>query len=182
ESLEILGDQLRAAGWQVMLATNGKDALEKVETYRPRVIVLDMVMPEMDGFQVASQSGCFQSYTQHLDVCMLCYEMNDYTKFIYPLKLHESLGSGRPVVGSPIRSLVEFAQIIRLVRTTDEWSQALHDSLAPPASSVTEVEARRSIARQYDWNRVVELIAHALCAQLGPEYLKRANQISATRP
>jgi len=53
ESLEILGDELRAAGWQVMLARNGKEALEKVETYRPQVIVLDMVMPEMDGFEVA---------------------------------------------------------------------------------------------------------------------------------
>ena len=117
------------------------------------------------------------AYTQHLDVCMLCYEMNDYTKFIYPLKLHEYLASGRPVVGSPIRSLLEFAQIIRLARTTDEWSQALHDSLAPAASSVSQVEARRSVASQYDWNRLVELIAHALCDRLGPEYLERFEQI-----
>ena len=117
------------------------------------------------------------AYTQHLDVCMLCYEMNDYTKFIYPLKLHEYLASGRPVVGSPIRSLLEFAQIIRLARTTDEWSQALQDSLAPAASSVSQTEARRSVARKYDWNRLVELIAHTLCDRLGPEYLERFEQI-----
>jgi len=54
ENLELLGHQLRAAGWQVSLAKNGKEALEKVEIYRPHVIVLDMMMPEMDGFQVAS--------------------------------------------------------------------------------------------------------------------------------
>ena len=117
------------------------------------------------------------AYTQHLDVCMLCYAVNDYTKFIYPLKLHEYLASGRPVVGSPIRSLLEFAQIIRLARTIDEWSQALHDSLAPAASSVSQVEARRSTARQHDWNRLVELIAHALCDRLGPEYVERFEQI-----
>ena len=35
------------------------------------------------------------AYTQHLDVCMLCYEVTGYTKFIYPLKLHEYLASGR---------------------------------------------------------------------------------------
>ncbi len=117
------------------------------------------------------------AYTQHLDVCMLCYAVNDYTKFIYPLKLHEYLASGRPVVGSPIRSLLEFAQIIRLARTIDEWSQALHDSLTPAASSVSQVEARRSTARQHDWNRLVELIAHALCGRLGHEYLERFEQI-----
>ena len=53
ENLELLGHQLRAAGWQVSLAKNGKEALEKVEIYRPDVIVLDMMMPEMDGFQMA---------------------------------------------------------------------------------------------------------------------------------
>jgi glycosyltransferase involved in cell wall biosynthesis len=117
------------------------------------------------------------AYTQHLDVCMLCYAVNDYTKFIYPLKLHEYLASGRPVVGSPIRSFLEFAHIIRLARTTDEWSQALNDSLAPAACSVAQVDARRSIARQHDWDRLVRLIAHTLCDRLGPEYLERFEQI-----
>jgi glycosyltransferase involved in cell wall biosynthesis len=117
------------------------------------------------------------AYTQHMDVCMLCYAVNGYTKFIYPLKLHEYLASGRPVVGSPIRSLQEFAHIIKLARTPDEWSRALHDSLAPAACSPAQVEARRSIARQHDWNRLVERIARTLCSRLGLTYLKRFEKL-----
>lgn len=122
------------------------------------------------------------AYTQHFDVCMLCYAINDYTKFIYPLKLHEYLASGRPVVGSPIRSLVEFAQIIRLARTTDEWSQALNDSLVPAACSVAQIEARRSVACQYDWHRLVGLIAQTLCRRLGAAYLERFEKLSRSEP
>jgi glycosyltransferase involved in cell wall biosynthesis len=118
------------------------------------------------------------AYTQHLDVCLLCYKVNDYTKFIYPLKLHEYLASGRPVAGSPIRSLQEFAHIIRLARTTDEWSQALTDLLAPAACSAEQVEARRAVARQYDWDRLVGIIARILCDRLGPSYLHRFEKIS----
>jgi glycosyltransferase involved in cell wall biosynthesis len=113
------------------------------------------------------------AYTQHLDVCMLCYAVNDYTKFIYPLKLHEYLASGRPVVGAPIRSLQDFAHIIRLARTTDEWSQAIQDSLSPAACSAEQVEARRRVARRHDWDRLVGLIAQTLCRRLGPAYLER---------
>jgi glycosyltransferase involved in cell wall biosynthesis len=113
------------------------------------------------------------AYTQHMDVGMLCYAVNDYTKFIYPLKLHEYLASGRPVVGSPIRSLQDFAHIIRLARTTDEWSQAIQDSLSPAACSAEQVEARRRVARRHDWDRLVGLIAQTLCSRLGPTYLER---------
>jgi glycosyltransferase involved in cell wall biosynthesis len=116
-------------------------------------------------------------YVQHMEVCLLCYEVNDYTKFIYPLKLHEYLASGRPVVGSPIRSLEDFAHIIRLARTTDEWSTALNDMLAPAMNCSAQVEARRCIARQYDWNTLVERIARILCSQLGHSYLKRFENI-----
>jgi len=126
--------------------------------------------------------GALPAYTQHLDVCMLCYAVNDYTKFIYPLKLHEYLASGRPVVGSPIRSLLEFGHIIRLARTTDEWSQALSDSLAPAVCSIAQVEARRNIARQHDWSRLVRLIGRSLCDRLGPEYLERFEQIRFRKP
>ena len=113
------------------------------------------------------------AYTQHLDVCMLCYEVNGYTKFIYPLKLHEYLASGRPVVGSAIRSLQDFAHVIRVAHTPDEWSQAIQDCLAPAACAVEQVEARRCVARQHDWDRLVGLLAQSLCSRLGPAYLER---------
>jgi glycosyltransferase involved in cell wall biosynthesis len=117
------------------------------------------------------------AYVQHMDVCMLCYDLDDYTKFIYPMKLHEYLASGCPVVGSPIRSLREFAHVIRLVRTTGEWSTALNEMLAPTTHSSAQVEARRRIARQYDWNTLVECIARTWCSRLGPSYLERFESI-----
>lgn len=121
--------------------------------------------------------GMLPAYTQHLDVCMLCYAVNDYTKFIYPLKLHEYLASGRPVVGSPIRSLQDFTHVITLARTPDDWSQAIQDALSPTAWAAEQVEARRRVARQHDWDRLVALMAQTLCSRLGPAYLEQLAQI-----
>jgi DNA-binding response OmpR family regulator len=43
---------LERAGFHVLTAINGKDALEKVQAHRPDMIVLDVLMPRMDGRQV----------------------------------------------------------------------------------------------------------------------------------
>jgi two-component system cell cycle response regulator DivK len=53
EIRERLRVMLQAVGWDVKTACNGRDALESVHTARPHAIVLDMVMPGMDGFEVA---------------------------------------------------------------------------------------------------------------------------------
>lgn len=42
---------LTRSGYGVLCANNGRDALEKLKTCRPDLIVLDLVMPEMDGFE-----------------------------------------------------------------------------------------------------------------------------------
>ena len=112
-------------------------------------------------------------YVQHMDVCMLPYLRNGYTKFIYPLKLHECLAAGRPVVGSAIRSLEEFEGVIKLARMPEEWSSALTKSLVRDANDPARQEARRAVAREHDWGRLVELIVRALCERLGPSYLER---------
>lgn len=39
-------------GFRVLQAENGKQALEIVKTEKPSVILLDIIMPELDGFQV----------------------------------------------------------------------------------------------------------------------------------
>jgi len=51
--LELLTAHLNSLGWEVIPASNGREALEKVRRIRPSMIVLDMQMPEMDGFDVA---------------------------------------------------------------------------------------------------------------------------------
>jgi CheY-like chemotaxis protein len=53
ENLELLARHLKSLGWEVSLASNGREALAKVKTSKPNIIVLDMIMPEMDGFEVA---------------------------------------------------------------------------------------------------------------------------------
>ncbi len=52
---ELLEDMLTPLGYQVSLAQNGREALQKVEENPPDVILLDVMMPEMDGFQVAKE-------------------------------------------------------------------------------------------------------------------------------
>ena len=115
-------------------------------------------------------ASALPSYTQHLDACIMCYKVNDYTKFIYPLKLHEYLAAGRPVVGSPIRSLLDFANVIEIASTTEEWSQALEDSLSPAAKTKARIESRQAIARKHDWDGFVQTIAGTICEKLSPVY------------
>jgi CheY-like chemotaxis protein len=42
---------LTANGWEVVEAENGRAALERMATYRPTLILLDLMMPVMDGFE-----------------------------------------------------------------------------------------------------------------------------------
>jgi adenylate cyclase len=42
---------LSQPNWQVVEATNGRIALDKVREAVPDVIILDLMMPEMDGFE-----------------------------------------------------------------------------------------------------------------------------------
>ena len=41
---------LKREGWDVQVAVNGRDALDRVAECTPSLILLDLVMPEMDGF------------------------------------------------------------------------------------------------------------------------------------
>lgn len=51
KNIQVLGATLRNEGYQVMVAQSGQKALETVERMCPDLIVLDIIMPEMDGFE-----------------------------------------------------------------------------------------------------------------------------------
>ena len=50
--LESLDFILRRAGWSIDSATDGEAVLEKVRRSRPRVLVLDVMLPRRSGFDV----------------------------------------------------------------------------------------------------------------------------------
>jgi PAS domain S-box-containing protein len=50
---DMLCAMLRKEGWEVVEAANGRAALQCVTERRPRIVLLDLMMPEMDGFEFA---------------------------------------------------------------------------------------------------------------------------------
>jgi DNA-binding response OmpR family regulator len=53
--LRFLRISLNLAGYRVITATNGEDALKLLDLEHPVIMVLDMLMPGMDGYQVLQQ-------------------------------------------------------------------------------------------------------------------------------
>jgi two-component system, OmpR family, alkaline phosphatase synthesis response regulator PhoP len=50
--LEFLSYNLKKAGYQVETAQNGREGIEKAKQLKPSLILLDVMMPEMDGIEV----------------------------------------------------------------------------------------------------------------------------------
>jgi len=50
--LDIYVMEFKEQGFQIETATDGKTALEKIEIVKPDIVLLDVVMPKMDGFDV----------------------------------------------------------------------------------------------------------------------------------
>ena len=46
-------DLLELSGHEVQVAYNGRQAVEKARSFQPSLVILDITMPEMDGYQTA---------------------------------------------------------------------------------------------------------------------------------
>ncbi|MGL5796299.1 MAG: response regulator [Waterburya sp.] len=54
-NLEVLSETLTRAGFQVAVAIDGETALEQIQYYKPELILLDVMMPGMDGYQTCQK-------------------------------------------------------------------------------------------------------------------------------
>jgi two-component system, OmpR family, alkaline phosphatase synthesis response regulator PhoP len=52
ELLELIRLGLKQAGFTIYTATNGVDGLKKARTLQPDLVILDLILPELDGFAV----------------------------------------------------------------------------------------------------------------------------------
>jgi len=57
--INFLSSKLKASGYEVLTASNGLEGLEQAQAQEPDLIVLDLLMPKMDGFEVLKELRSF---------------------------------------------------------------------------------------------------------------------------
>jgi CheY-like chemotaxis protein len=70
ETREVMGRSLEKAGWTVTEAGNGQEALDIMAETQPRLILLDLMMPVMDGFDFLTGLRA-RSEWQHIPVIVI---------------------------------------------------------------------------------------------------------------
>ena len=59
--LRLVMRNLQLEGYEVLTASDGKQALEQIKAYTPDLALLDVMMPKMDGFTVCEQVRAFSA-------------------------------------------------------------------------------------------------------------------------
>src|SRR5437870_9147604 len=75
---------LRSAGFDVAVATDGEEALRRAEEIRPDLVLLDVMMPRIDGFEVA-QRLCRTTRTANTCITMFTAEAQSSEKALGPI-------------------------------------------------------------------------------------------------
>ncbi|MEJ2187441.1 MAG: response regulator, partial [Gemmatimonadota bacterium] len=61
---DMLRRTMERAGWTVLEAENGRVALERLADAQPQLLLLDLMMPEMDGFELAARLRTLPEWRQ----------------------------------------------------------------------------------------------------------------------
>ena len=129
------------------------DAYLEQMSQRPNVYFL--------GGKPTDQLG---GYAQNFDACIMPYHLNDYTKYVYPLKLHEYLATGQPVISSRMYSVEEFSPVVAIADTAEQWSEAIQHALGEKENSSQRRAQRQAVARLYEWDALVLKIVRPIAA------------------
>jgi two-component system, OmpR family, alkaline phosphatase synthesis response regulator PhoP len=77
--LEIVGYNLSLEGYQVITASNGKDAITKAKRELPHLIIMDVMMPEMDGIEACENIRKFPELENTI-ITFLTARSEDYSQ------------------------------------------------------------------------------------------------------
>ncbi|MBS1535988.1 MAG: response regulator transcription factor [Flavobacteriaceae bacterium] len=77
--LEIVGYNLSQEGYQILTASNGKEAIAKAKKDLPHLIIMDVMMPEMDGMEACEQIRKMPELSQVI-ITFLTARSEDYSQ------------------------------------------------------------------------------------------------------
>lgn len=74
--VEMLSMRLKSSGFEVMASYDGIDALQKARVHLPDLILLDVLLPKMDGFKICRLLKFDEKY-RHIPIIMLTSRARD---------------------------------------------------------------------------------------------------------
>ncbi len=79
-NLRLIADLLQDKGYRVITAVDGEEALERAVSQKPDLMVLDIILPKKNGFQVCRQLKTSPD-TEHIRIIMLTSKTQDSDRF-----------------------------------------------------------------------------------------------------
>ena len=96
-------------------------------------------------------------YLKGIDVAILPNQVNAYTNAMFPMKFFEYLAAGKPIVSVDLRSIYEFSDYVDLVKTKDDFLNAIEKNLL--GLRKVPVYRQMNLAKQYTYhNRTQSMI------------------------
>jgi CheY-like chemotaxis protein/DNA-binding CsgD family transcriptional regulator len=148
DNLAYLHDALDESGYMVLVANSGQTALQRAQDAQPNVILLDAMMPEMDGFETCRQLKA-NSLTRHIPVIF----MTGLTEAEHVAAGFEA--GGVDYVTKPIRPKEVLARIASHLQTVKLMNQARSalDAFGQAAIAITPQDGKMvwqsPLARQW---------------------------------
>jgi len=105
----VIGKSLKDNGYEVIAAYNGQEALEKAKTEKPDLILLDLMLPIMDGYKVC---GLLKNDTRYSKIPIILFTAKAQEKDI---KLGEKVGADAYIT-KPFEPEVLFSKIKELIK------------------------------------------------------------------
>jgi two-component system, OmpR family, alkaline phosphatase synthesis response regulator PhoP len=107
--LEFLSYNLRKEGFQILVSSNGKNAIEQAKEFIPHLILLDVMMPEMDGIETCEKLREMPEIKNRL-IAFLTARAEDYSQ------IAGFEAGGDDYISKPIRPKVLISRINALLK------------------------------------------------------------------
>jgi len=86
---DMYAERLRAEGYNIISAFDGEEALEKVSKEKPDIILLDIMMPKINGIDVMKKL-CEDQTTNNIPIILLTALVQEINKVKSMMKEHDS--------------------------------------------------------------------------------------------
>jgi class 3 adenylate cyclase/CheY-like chemotaxis protein len=149
ENLDILRTRLAIHGYEILMADNGEEALALVREQQPDLILLDVMMPKMDGFEVCRRLRADPALP--FMPIILVTARADSKDIVAGLE-----AGGDEYLTKPVDQAALVARVKSMLRI-----KGLHDTVQEQTARL-EVQA----ARLAEWNRALENRVQEQVAQL----------------